>query len=66
MAEIELSVLERQCLRRRIPDPPTLVAESSAWAQKRNQAQATIRWQFTSADARIKLRRLYPQTEQNI
>lgn len=56
-----VSVLERQCLRRRIPDPVTLVAEVAAWEGKRNGAQATIRWQFTAADARIKLRRLYPE-----
>lgn len=66
IAEIELSVLERQCLRRRIPDPPTLTAQASAWEQKRNQAQTVIRWQFTTADARIKLRRLYPITEENL
>jgi transposase len=66
MAEIELSVLERQCLRRRIADPPTLTAEASAWEQKRNQSQTPIRWQFTTTDARIKLRRLYPTTEENL
>ena len=63
MAEIELSVLERQCLRRRIPDAPALEQEAAAWEEKRNRAQTTIRWQFTAADARIKLRRLYPQME---
>jgi transposase len=63
MAEIELSVLERQCLNRRIPDAPTLAQEVVAWEEKRNRAQTTIRWQFTTGDARIKLRRLYPQLE---
>jgi hypothetical protein len=58
MAEIELSVLTRQCLSRRIPDADVLSTEVSAWEQSRNQSQAAIRWQFTSADARIKLRRL--------
>jgi hypothetical protein len=61
MAEIELSVLERQCLNRRIGDAPTLGAETAAWEDRRNGMQASIRWQFTAADARIKLRRLYPE-----
>ena len=60
MAEIELSVLSRQCLDRRIPDAPTLAAEVAAWVQRRNQAGATVTWQFTTADARIKLKHLYP------
>ena len=60
MAEIELSVLERQCLRRRIPDRPTLEGAVAAWADRRNAAATTIDWQFTTADARTKLRRLYP------
>ena len=60
VAECELSVLARQCLARRIPDQETLVAEVSAWEQKRNAAQTTIHWQFTTQDARIKLKRLYP------
>lgn len=62
MAEIELSVLSRQCLNRRIPDKETLTAEVAAWEQARNTARTTINWQFTTADARIKLRRLYPET----
>ena len=61
MAEIELSVLTRQCLRRRLPDADTLASEVAAWEEKRNRAQVTIRWQFATEDARIKLRRLYPQ-----
>lgn len=59
-AEIELSVLMRQCLDRRIPDEETLKRELKAYEDKRNQARATIDWQFTSRDARIKLHRLYP------
>lgn len=60
IAECELSVLERQCLARRLPDVATLTREVSAWEQKRNQAQVTIDWRFTTADARIRLKRLYP------
>jgi len=60
MAEIELSVLVRQCLDRRLPDAPTLEAEVAAWVARRNGAEATIDWQFTTADARIKLKHLYP------
>jgi hypothetical protein len=60
MAEIELSVLSRQCLKRRIPDQPTLHHEIAAWASQRNMAASTVNWRFTTADARIKLKRLYP------
>jgi hypothetical protein len=60
MAEIELSVLGRQCLDRRIPAAAALETEVAAWVAKRNQAGATIDWQFTTADARIKLKHLYP------
>ncbi len=60
MAEIELSVLARQCLARRIPDQETLKREVAAWAARRNAQRQTIDWQFTTADARIKLKRLYP------
>ena len=63
MAEIELSVLERQCLRRRIPDRAALERAATAWADRRNAAAASIDWQFTTADARTKLRRLYPAIE---
>lgn len=59
-AEIELSVLMRQCLDQRIPDEETLKRELKAYEDRRNQARATIDWQFTSIDARIKLHRLYP------
>ena len=65
MAEIELSVLSRQCLNRRLADATALEREAAAWEQARNGAKATIRWQFTAEDARIKLRRLYPQTKNN-
>ena len=63
LAEIELSVLERQCLRRRIEDRAALEREAAAWTARRNAAVATIDWQFTTADARTKLRRLYPAIE---
>src|SRR4028119_1978490 len=57
MAEIELSVLSRQCLARRIPDKESLQQEVAAWAQRRNIESRKIDWQFTTADARIKLKR---------
>ena len=60
MAEIELSVLSRQCLNRRIPDQEALRYETTAWMERRNMARATIEWQFTTADARVKLTKLYP------
>jgi transposase len=60
MAEIELSVLARQCLDRRIPDAGTLQQEVAAWQQARNQQQVKIKWCFKVADARTKLKRLYP------
>jgi DDE superfamily endonuclease len=59
-AEIEFSVLSRQCLDRRIGEAEVLRSEVRAWQQKRNAASKTIDWQFTAADARIKLKRLYP------
>ena len=60
MAEIEFSVLSRQCLSRRIPDQDTLKREVQAWQNRRNQQHATVKWQFTTNDARIKLKKLYP------
>ncbi len=60
VAEIELSVLARQCLGRRIPDSPTLTSEVAHWERQRNTAKTAVHWQFTTADARIKLRKLYP------
>jgi hypothetical protein len=64
IAECELSVLERQCLARQLPNVATLPREVAAWEQKRNQAHVTIDWRFTTADARIKLKRLYPVLEE--
>lgn len=61
IAENELSALTRQCLNRRIPDRETLEKETTAWYQQRNQSQKSVDWQFTTADARIRLKRLYPQ-----
>jgi len=63
MAEIELNVLSRQCLSRRIPDKDTLVHETTVWQQQRNNKRAVIDWQFTTGDARIKLRHLYPKIQ---
>ncbi len=63
MAEIELSILARQCLDRRIPDQATLIREVAAWETERNAMQATVHWRFTTADARIKLKHLYPVIE---
>jgi transposase len=63
MAEIELSVLSRQCLNRRIPDQQALIAEIAAWQANRNRTEATVHWQFTTADARTKLAKLYPVIE---
>ena len=60
MAEIELSVLQRQCLNRRIPDQETLTREVTAWEHKRNQDAVKVNWRFTTKDARIKLKKLYP------
>ena len=63
IAEIELSALSRQCLDRRIPDRATLAAEAAAWEEERNAEAVTVDWQFTTADARTKLRHLYPVLE---
>ena len=60
IAEIELSVFTKQCLDRRIPDIKTLQAEASAWYSGRNVERKKVDWQFTTKDARIKLKRLYP------
>lgn len=60
MAEIELSILSRQCLNRRIPDQETLRREVAAWEVQRNDCKTTMDWRFTTEDARIKLKRLYP------
>jgi hypothetical protein len=63
MAEIELSVLARQCLDRRIADIEALRAEVAAWERDRNAEQVVVDWQFTTTDARSKLKRLYPVLE---
>lgn len=60
VAESELSVLTRQCLDRRIAEQRTVATEARAWSQERNAGQAGVDWQFTTTDARIKLKRLYP------
>ncbi len=59
-AESELAVLSTQCLDLRIPDKPGLTAEVAAWEHHRNKHRAKADWQFTTADARVKLARLYP------
>jgi hypothetical protein len=64
IAEIELSVLARQCLDRRIPDQVALMAEVAAWERDRNAEQTGVDWRFTTADARIKLKRLYPSPQE--
>jgi hypothetical protein len=61
MAEIELSVLKSQCLDRRIAEMATMQAEVAAWENDRNKSIKKIDWQFTTTDARIKLKRLYPK-----
>ena len=60
IAEIELSVLARQCLAQRFADPASLAGAAAAWEAQRNAAPRPVRWHFTSAEARIKLKRLYP------
>lgn len=61
IAEIELNVMTRQCLKRRIPEITRLSEELTAWEQARNKAKGTVDWQFTTADARINLKSLYPK-----
>lgn len=60
MAEIELSVFSRQCLNRRIGDEPTFQRLATLWSNQRNRSGATVDWQFTTADARTRLKHLYP------
>ena len=60
IAEIELSILSRQCLDRRIGDADTFTQEIAAWEQERNHLTGKVNWQFSTADARVKLKRLYP------
>ena len=64
IAEIELSVLSRQCLNRRVPDGATLQAEVAAWQARRNAPATVVDWRFTTEDARIKLKRLYPSVQE--
>jgi hypothetical protein len=63
MAETELSILTKQCLDRRIPDTDTLTREVAAWENQRNTDQSKIDWQFTTDQARTKLKRLYPSIQ---
>jgi hypothetical protein len=63
MAEIELSVLQRQCLKARIPDQAVLIEKVTAWQERRNAHGSTVHWRFTTEDARIKLHRLYPSID---
>ena len=63
MAEIELSALVRQCLDRRLPDIETLTDEVQAWQQQRNDEVVKVRWQFTTTEARTKLKHLYPKIQ---
>jgi hypothetical protein len=60
MVEIEISVLVRQCLRRRLPDVETLGREAQAWCGERNRLGRSVDWRFSKDDARTKLRSLYP------
>jgi hypothetical protein len=64
IAEMERSALTGQCLDRRIPDSETLRRETQAWEQRRNERHQGVDWQFTTQDARIKLKRLYPQIQE--
>jgi len=63
MAEIELSALVRQCLDRRLPDIETLTDEVQSWQQQRNDELVKVLWQFTTTDARTKLKHLYPKIQ---
>jgi hypothetical protein len=63
MAESELGVLATQCLDRRFPDKLTLIEEVAAWQRNRNKHHVEADWQFTTSDARVRLKSLYPQFE---
>jgi len=63
VAEIEQSVLARQALGRRVPDRKSMNKLTTAWARRRNRAEGTVDWRFTTADTRIKLKRLYPKID---
>ena len=60
MAEIELSVLHRQCLDRRIESAEEMARQVDAWQEDRNEREVGVQWRFTTADARVKLHKLYP------
>ena len=61
MTELEIGVMSRQCLRRRIPSIEKMKTEVQTWVTERNNNKTTVHWHFTTADARIKLRHLYPK-----
>ena len=63
IAEIELKALSMQCLDRRIENKITLEREVAAWERDRNEAVVGVDWQFTTADARVRLKRLYPKIQ---
>ena len=63
MAEIEINVLSRQCLSRRIPDRETMVSEVAAWQERRNASAKPVDWRFKTADARVRLKSLYPSIQ---
>jgi hypothetical protein len=63
VAEVELAVMEKQSVGGRVPDATALTERAKSWEQDRNSAKVKVNWQFTTHDARIKLRRLYPQTQ---
>lgn len=61
IAEIELGLLTRQCLQRHIPTMSVLQQHAQVWYERRNESQKSVDWQFTCEDARVRLKRLYPQ-----
>jgi hypothetical protein len=61
MAELEIGVMSRQCLGRRIAGIEKMTSEVQSWVTQRNNEKTAVRWQFTTADARIKLQHLYPR-----
>ena len=61
VAEIEIGVMSRQCLKRRIASKSEMIRELNVWMRRRNASTDTVRWQFTTSDARIKLKSLYPK-----
>lgn len=63
MAEIEIAILSGQCLDRRLPNLQTLTREVAAWGAARNETATVVNWRFTTADARIKLKHLYPSDQ---